>query len=110
MKAFLWLVMATILVLPLSQAAGADTLDLTRGGNMILVEGGCGADYRRNDRGYCVPSWTEASPPGTCSPGWHLRPGKYQVSAELAIAFTDTTISPLARRCGHRSPSRHFPL
>jgi hypothetical protein len=72
MKTILGLLMAGALILPV-QAAHAPAVETTVGAPIILVEGGCGRDYHRNDRGYCVPNWREWDPSWrACPPGWHL--------------------------------------
>ena len=74
MKAFLGLVMAAALIAP-SQAAVTAIPGPNVTGPTILVEGGCGRDYHRNDRGYCVPNWREwENGWRACPPGWHLGP------------------------------------
>jgi hypothetical protein len=71
MKAFLGLIMAAALVAPTAQAAQTEVSGATSSGSIILAEGGCGRDYHRDWRGYCVPNWREWSG-GVCPPGWHL--------------------------------------
>lgn len=72
MKAFLGLVMAAVLVLP-TQAAQTVVPTARTAGPIILVEGGCGRDYHRDDRGFCRPNWREWEPGWrACPPGWHL--------------------------------------
>ena len=58
MKAFLGLVMAAALITPL-QAAQTVAPGVTSAGSIVLVEGGCGRDYHRDERGYCRPNWRE---------------------------------------------------
>lgn len=74
MKALFGLVLAASLIIPaLSVAAGAAT-PLTSAPAMsrsiILVEGGCGRDEHRNDRGYCRPNWREHED-RECPRGYH---------------------------------------
>ena len=70
MKTIFGLLMAGALILPV-QAAQAPSLQPTSGAPIILVEGGCGPDYFRNDRGYCVPKWRDWDG-RACPRGWHL--------------------------------------
>ena len=72
MKTIFGLLMAGALILPV-QAAQAPATQTTVGAPIILVEGGCGRDYHRDGRGYCVPNWREWEPGWrACPPGWHL--------------------------------------
>jgi hypothetical protein len=72
MKAFLGLIMAGSLITPL-QAAQTMVAGVTSASPVILVEGGCGRDYHRDERGYCRPNWREwESGWRACPPGWHL--------------------------------------
>ena len=70
MKAFLGLVMAAALISP-TYAAPAAIPATSTGGPVILVEGGCGPDHHRDERGYCRPNWREWGG-RACPPGWHL--------------------------------------
>jgi hypothetical protein len=72
MKAFLGLIMAAALISP-TQAAFTPMPQTSVTGSVILVEGGCGRDYHRDDRGYCRPNWREWDG-RVCPPGWHLGP------------------------------------
>jgi len=70
MKAFLGLVMAVALALPAQ--AGVTVVPSAGGpGSVILVEGGCGRDEHRDERGYCRPDW-RAHDRGVCPRGYHL--------------------------------------
>jgi len=72
MKIFLGLVMAAALAT--STQAMQTVAPRTSGTSpMILVEGGCGPDYHRDDRGYCRPNWREHDH-GVCPRGYHLGP------------------------------------
>jgi hypothetical protein len=72
MKALLGLVMAVALIAP-SQAAPVAVPNTSSNGSVVLVEGGCGHDYHRDDHGYCRPNWREWEPGWrACPPGWHL--------------------------------------
>jgi hypothetical protein len=73
MKALLGLVMAAALIAPATQAAQTEGPGVTGAGSIILAEGGCGRDYHRDFRGYCVPNWREWEG-RACPPGWHLGP------------------------------------
>jgi hypothetical protein len=70
MKAFLGLVLAAALASP-TQAAVTVVPGPAVSSSTILVEGGCGRDYHRNDRGECRPNWREYDR-RACPPGWHL--------------------------------------
>jgi hypothetical protein len=72
MKAVLGLVMAAALISP-TQASVTMVRQSPGVGNVILVEGGCGRDYHRNERGECRPNWREFQG-RACPPGWHLGP------------------------------------
>jgi hypothetical protein len=72
MKSFLGLLVAAALAIP-AQAAPIVTSGSTVAGSIILVEGGCGRDYHRDERGYCRPNWREFQG-RACPPGWHLGP------------------------------------
>ena len=72
MRAFLGLVMAAALASPAGAAITAAPAPGVSNPT-ILVEGGCGRDYHRDFRGYCVPNWREWQPGWrACPPGWHL--------------------------------------
>jgi hypothetical protein len=72
MKAILGLVLAAGLISP-TWAAVSVTPTPGVSGPTILVEGGCGRDYHRDERGYCRPNWREWEPGWrACPPGWHL--------------------------------------
>ncbi len=70
MKAFLGLVMAAALISP-TQATTTIAPHAPAVSGVILVEGGCGRDYHRNERGECRPNWHEYEG-RACPPGWHL--------------------------------------
>jgi len=76
MKAFLGLVTAATLALPTlaisAHAAQSPIPGASGAGSVILVEGGCGPDYHRDERGYCRPNWREWERGRACPPGWHL--------------------------------------
>jgi hypothetical protein len=72
MKAFLGIVMAAALISP-TQAAPTVAPPTSGASSIILVEGGCGHDYHRDNYGYCRPNWREWEPGWrACPPGWHL--------------------------------------
>jgi hypothetical protein len=70
MKVLLGLVMASALIIP-AQSAPTIASQPQIAGSTILVEGGCGRDYHRDERGYCRPNWREWDG-RACPPGWHL--------------------------------------
>jgi len=72
MKAIMGLVMAAALISP-TQAAPSLELHTSTDGSIIQVEGGCGRDYHRDERGFCHPNWREwQNGWRACPPGWHL--------------------------------------
>jgi hypothetical protein len=74
MKAFLGIVMAAALVSP-TFAAPTVAPPASSASSIIMVEGGCGRDYHRDERGSCRPNWREWEPGSrACPPGWHLGP------------------------------------
>ncbi|MGA3003618.1 MAG: hypothetical protein ABSE20_18025 [Acetobacteraceae bacterium] len=72
MKAFLGIVMTAALISP-TLAAPTIAPPTSNASSIILVEGGCGRDYHRDDRGLCRPNWREWDH-RACPPGWHLGP------------------------------------
>jgi len=75
MKLFLGLVMASALIIPAliipARAAGTIGSQPAVASTTILVEGGCGHDAHRDERGNCRPNWREWDGRG-CPRGWHL--------------------------------------
>ncbi len=72
MKVVLGLVMVAGLISP-TQAAPTAVPPTSGIGSIILVEGGCGRDFHRNDRGECRPNWREWEQGWrACPPGYHL--------------------------------------
>jgi hypothetical protein len=73
MKAFLGIVMAAALISPTQAAPAVAPPAASNANSIILVEGGCGHDYHRDEHGYCRPNWREYEPGWrACPPGWHL--------------------------------------
>jgi hypothetical protein len=72
MKSFLGLVMAVALISP-ARAMVALAPGARPAGPTILIEGGCGRDYHRDEHGNCRPNWREWDG-RRCPPGWHLGP------------------------------------
>lgn len=75
MKALLGLLAAVALTTTAQAASITVARDTGVSNGIVLVEGGCGRDYHRGPRGYCVPNWREWQPGWrACPPGWHLGP------------------------------------
>jgi hypothetical protein len=70
MKALLGLVTAVALTMPV-QAARTVVPMVTSAAPVILIEGDCGRDYHRDERGFCRPNWREMEG-RACPPGYHL--------------------------------------
>ena len=70
MKAFLGFMMAASLV---ASAQASPAPRVTPASSIILVEGDCGRDAHRDERGVCRPNWREMEG-RECPRGWHIGP------------------------------------